>query len=104
MKRPVPLRDTLRAVADDLRTATPDALAALSSRWVDVVGLQVAEHARPGGLVDGTLTVLVDDSTVASVLRQRSGTLARRWSELLGPGVVKELRVVVERPGRDPAR
>ena len=100
--QPVPLKDTLGAVAADLRTATPDALATLSNQWVDVVGLQLAAHARPGGLVDGALTVLVDDPAVASVFRQRSGTLARRWSELLGNGVVRELRVVVERPGRRP--
>ncbi len=101
---PVPLRDALGAVADDLRTATPDALAAIGSRWVDVVGHELAAHARPGGLVDGTLTVLVDDPAVASVFGQRSGTLARRWSELLGPGLVRELRVLVERPGHAPAR
>jgi predicted nucleic acid-binding Zn ribbon protein len=98
---PVPLKDTLGAVADDLRTASPDALVSLSRKWVDVVGHELAAHARPGGLVDGTLTVLVDDATVASVFRQRSGTLARRWSELVGAGVVRELRVVVERPRRD---
>jgi hypothetical protein len=96
----VPLRDTLGAVAHDLRTATPDVLATLSSRWVDVVGPQLAAHARPGGLVDGTLTVLVDDPAAGSVIGQRRGTLARRWAELLGPGVVRELRVKVERPGR----
>ena len=100
--QPVPLKETLGAVAADLRTAAPDALATLASQWVDVVGLQLAAHARPGGLVDGTLTVLVDDPAVASVFRQRSGTLARRWSELLGNGVVRELRVLVERPGGAP--
>ncbi len=96
---PASLKDTLGAVAADLRAATPDALATLGRCWVDVVGLQLAAHARPGGLVNGTLTVLVDDPAVASVFRQRSGTLARRWSEQLGSGVVRELRVVVERPG-----
>src|SRR4051812_1661266 len=93
---PVPLKQTLGAVADDLRTASPDALATLRRRWPDVVGPGLAEHARPGGLVDGTLTVLVDDSTVGSMLQQQRGTLARRWSELLGEGVVRALRVVVE--------
>jgi hypothetical protein len=100
----VPLQQTLGAVADDLRTASPDALATLRNRWVDVVGPALAAHARPGGLVDGTLTVLVDDSTVASMLQQQRGTLARRWSELLGDGVVRGLRVVVERPRGTPSR
>ena len=53
-------------------------------------------------MVDGTLTVLVDDSAAGSLLRQQAGTLARRWSELLGPGVVAGLRVVVERPSQRP--
>src|SRR5690242_1935884 len=97
------LRHTLGAVADDLRTASPDALVTLRDNWVNVVGEQLAAHARLGGLVDGTLTVLVDEPAVASVFQQRRGTLGQRWSELLGNGVVRELRVVVERPGRRPS-
>ncbi len=99
-REPIPLRDTLRVVADDLRSATPDVLSALSRCWVDVVGQQLAAHARPGGLVDGVLTILVDDPTVGSMFQQRRGTLARRWSEQLGPNAVRSLRVIVERPGR----
>ncbi|HUF85005.1 MAG TPA: DUF721 domain-containing protein [Acidimicrobiia bacterium] len=96
---PARLRDTLAAVGADLGLPATDALTALSERWTEVAGAELAAHSRVGTLRDDVLTVLVEASPWATKLRYREPELLARIADAVGEGVVRGLRIRVERPG-----
>jgi predicted nucleic acid-binding Zn ribbon protein len=95
---PRPLRDSLAEVSADLGLPEPDALAFLIDQWQDLVGAEVAPHCRLTSLRDGVLRVTVDSAPRATQLRYLEGELVERAVALVGPGVVRELRVRVGSP------
>jgi predicted nucleic acid-binding Zn ribbon protein len=95
---PARLRDTLAAVGADLGLPATDALAVLSERWAELAGAELAAHSRLGTLRDGVLTVLVEASPWATKLRYRESELLGRVGGAVGEGVVRGLRIRVERP------
>jgi predicted nucleic acid-binding Zn ribbon protein len=74
------------------------------ARWPDVVGEAVAVHCQPRGLQDdGTLLVVADSAAWATQLSYLRGTLLDRLGTIIGPGLVKQVRVRTEAtraPGR----
>ncbi|MCZ7535598.1 MAG: DUF721 domain-containing protein [Acidimicrobiia bacterium] len=96
---PRPLGDALAAVARDLGVGDPRVLGALHSRWADLVGDQLASHARPRSLLDGVLTIEVHDPAWATQVRYLGETLRERAVDILGEGSVRSVRVVVARRG-----
>jgi predicted nucleic acid-binding Zn ribbon protein len=95
---PAPLRDTLAAVGADLGLPAPDAVTTLAHRWAEVAGPELAEHSRVGALREGILTVLVEASAWATTLRYREPEVLERLAGAVGAGVVRGLRVRVDRP------
>jgi predicted nucleic acid-binding Zn ribbon protein len=95
---PARLRDTLAAVGADLGLPAPDALDSLARGWPDLAGAELAAHSRPGALRDGVLTVLVEAAGWATQLRYREPEVLQRVAEAVGAGVVRGLRIRVERP------
>jgi predicted nucleic acid-binding Zn ribbon protein len=97
---PRPLAASLRDAARSLGAEGAVELAAVKARWADVVGPQVAAHAWPQSLRQGTLTVATDHHAWASELRSLSGQLVKSLQE---EGLeVRSLTVSVshrERPG-----
>ena len=92
---PVPLSDALAKVGAELGLAPGDAYGALDTRWREVMGNDVAAHARLVSVRDGTLTVAVDDPIWATQLRYLEPAVVTRATALLGPGVVTRMRVRV---------
>ncbi len=67
------------------------------ARWPDVVGEMVAVHCQPRGLQDdGTLLVIADSAAWATQLSYLRGTLLDRLGTIIGPGLVKQVRVRTE--------
>jgi predicted nucleic acid-binding Zn ribbon protein len=67
------------------------------ARWPDVVGDAVAVHCQPRGLEDdGTLLVVADSAAWATQLSYLRGTLLDRLAVIMGPGLVKQVRVRTE--------
>jgi predicted nucleic acid-binding Zn ribbon protein len=95
---PARLRDTLAAVGADLGLA-PGALEALTQRWPELAGAELAAHSRVGALREGVLTVVVDAPGWATPLRYLQPEVLARAAEAVGEGVVRGLRIRVERPG-----
>ena len=95
---PRPLRDSLAEVTADLGLPEPDALAFLIGEWQNLVGPDVAAHCRLTSLRDGMLRVTVDTAPLGTRLRYLEGELVERAAALVGPGVVRELRVRVASP------
>lgn len=94
---PAPIADSIERVARRLGAPPPSALAAVFGAWERTVGEQVAAHSRPVSLVDGVLTVVVDQPGWATQLRYLSATLLERLGEVAGEGVVTRLDVRVGR-------
>jgi predicted nucleic acid-binding Zn ribbon protein len=92
------LRDSLAEVSADLGLPEPDALAFLIERWESLVGPDVAPHCRLTSLRDGVLRVTVDTAPRGTQLRYLEGELVERAASLLGPDVVRALRVRVGVP------
>lgn len=93
------LRDSLAEVSADLGLPEPDGLVLLVQKWQELVGVDVAPHCRLTSLRDGVLRVTVDSAPRATQLRYLESELLERSASMLGPGVVRELRVRVGAPG-----
>jgi predicted nucleic acid-binding Zn ribbon protein len=92
---PVPIADALAQVRAELGLPDGDALRTLVERWAEVVGDDVAAHARLDALRDGTLVVVTDDPIWASQLRYLEGAILDRANELAGGPVAASVRVRV---------
>jgi predicted nucleic acid-binding Zn ribbon protein len=92
---PIPLADALAAVGKQLGLPEGDAHGDLETHWIEVMGADVAGHARLISVRDGVLTVAVDDPIWATQLRYLETAVVERAAALLGPGSVSELRVRV---------
>lgn len=102
--RPLPGREPDRLVrAGDgvdqvlrhLGAPSRGALNALFTRWSELVGPRVAEHAELVGIADGRLTVRVDDPAWASQIRWLEQELVTRAAAIVGPDVVSGIDVRV---------
>ena len=92
---PRPLGASLDRVARGLGGAGAEALGGLFGHWADIVGPQLATHARPLSLRAGVLVVAADEPGWATQLRYLETDLLRRLAEALGEGVVKRVEVRV---------
>ncbi len=63
------------------------------SRWPALVGVDVAEHAKPIALKDGELTVQAESTAWATQLRLLQRQLLVKIAAGVGPNVVKKLKV-----------
>jgi predicted nucleic acid-binding Zn ribbon protein len=97
---PVPLRDSLAGVGRELGLPDPERLTALLDAWPDVIGRTLAPHAHVRSLRDGVLLVAVDEPAFATEVRYRESHVCEKAKRLVGAGVVRSLRVVVQVPGR----
>jgi predicted nucleic acid-binding Zn ribbon protein len=95
-REPRAVRESLDRVAARLGLAPPDVLGHVFTRWEQLVGPEVAAHATPRTLRDGTLTISVDHPAWATSLRILSADLIRRITEGVGAGAVTEIVVKVE--------
>ncbi|MHB8671034.1 MAG: DciA family protein [Acidimicrobiales bacterium] len=92
---PRPLRESLDAVTRALGGPSASTLSALFSRWSELVGEDVAAHARPLSLRDGLLVVGADQSVWRTQLAYLEADLLARIAATVGPGVVSRIEVRV---------
>ncbi len=91
------MTEALSVVAKALGAPSLDAVVVVHERWAELVGDEVAAHARPVGIVDGRLKVAVDGAGWASHLRWAEPELLARLDQLLGGPQVTAIVVAVER-------
>jgi predicted nucleic acid-binding Zn ribbon protein len=92
---PMPLSDALARVGSEFGLAPGDAHGTLEARWVELMGDDVAAHSRLVSMRDGVLTVAVDGPIWASQLRYLEAAVIERATALVGPDVVRSVRVRV---------
>lgn len=66
--------------------------ARLFAGWAEIVGADIAAHARPEALVDRELTVQAESTAWATQLRLLAPGMVRKINEALGHGAVTRIR------------
>ena len=94
----IPVRGMLLDAAQRLGLPHPLETARIFGSWREMVGDQVAARCQPAGLGHGVLKVQAANPAWAHELRYLAPEVIRRVNATLGPGVVKELKVVVGQP------
>lgn len=67
------------------------AVAALTTRWAEIVGAEVAEHSTPGEFTDHTLRIHTDSTAWATQLKLLTSTILAKIEGEIGVGVVTKL-------------
>jgi len=93
----VSLDVALDRVRRELGLPDPSAFDVLTARWDEIVGPDVALHARLVSVHDGVATVAADSPPWAGQLRYLEAAIVERVEAVAGPGVVSAVRVRVTR-------
>jgi len=90
---PQPLAQAIDGLLGDQGWHRQAAVGGAFGRWPDIVGPDLAAHARPGSFADGELTVITDSTAWATQVRLLAPNLVRRLNAELGDGTVRRVRV-----------
>ena len=101
---PARIKDVLKELGGRMGIKAPAETAALWSRWKDIVGSAVADHASPSSLRDGVLKVRVDSPGWATEMGYMAGEIRSRINAALGSAVVSEVRVWVGSQNENPTQ
>ena len=69
-------------------------VAAVTARWREVVGDQIADHCEPLGFDEGVLIVRATSTAWATQLTLMNGQIRHRLNEESGREIVRELKVL----------
>lgn len=94
---PAALPSLLDAVMAGLGAPSVQVIVVVHERWAEVVGEEVADHARPVGVDGGCLRIDADGPAWASHLRWAEPEILTRLGQLVGPGEVTSVKVRVAR-------
>jgi len=94
---PRSIRASLDAVARSLGGPDSQSLSGVFAHWADIVGPQLAAHARPLSLASGVLVVAVTEPAWATQLTYLESELLGRFRDALGEGVVDRVEVRLRR-------
>jgi predicted nucleic acid-binding Zn ribbon protein len=94
---PKSIKASLDQVARSLGGPDAGVLSGVFAHWADIVGAQLAAHARPLSLASGVLVVGVTEPAWATQLTYLEGDLVRRFAEALGEGIVQRVEVRLRR-------
>ena len=94
---PRPLKASLDHVARSLGGPDAASLNDVFGHWADLVGPQLAAHARPLSLSSGVLLVGVTEPAWATQLTYLESDLVGRIRDALGDGIVERIEVRLRR-------
>ena len=94
---PKPLSVSLERLMTAMEAPPVDAVAAVFSRWSEIVGPDLAEHCRPVSVAGEALTISADDPVWASELRWLEAELLERLAAVAGPGRFQTVAVRVRK-------
>lgn len=84
--------DTLRSWLARTDTGGEVTRARLFAQWAQIVGPEIADHARPQTLIDGELTIEAVSTAWATQLRLLAPGVVKRINQALGHGTVTVIR------------
>lgn len=98
-REPKKLSESLDRLARRLGGPTAEVTSTVFSRWDQLVGDDIAAHARPVSLRAGVLTLAVDHPAWATQLRYMTVELVGRICDATGSDEVLEIHLRVVGPG-----
>lgn len=90
---PQPLAQAIDGLLGDQGWHRRAAVGGAFGRWSEIVGPEVAAHAKPETFADGELTIITDSTAWATQIRLLAPNLVRRLNADLGEGTVRRVRV-----------
>jgi predicted nucleic acid-binding Zn ribbon protein len=94
-REPRRVAESLEGTARRMGAPSVGVLGAIFARWEELVGPEVAAHAKPRSLRAGVLIVEVDQPAWATQLRYLSTDVLGRVKDAAGPDGVRELQIRV---------
>ena len=99
-RAPRPRRDDPQSLAQAINGLLADqgwrdraAVGSVFGRWPEIVGPDLAAHAKPETFTDGELTIVTTSTAWATQVRLLAPKLVRRLNAELGSGMVRRVRV-----------
>jgi predicted nucleic acid-binding Zn ribbon protein len=92
---PQPLAPSIDRLMTRLSGVSLSTIEVVMDRWAAIVGDDAARVSDPVKLVDGVLTVRVDDAIWASEIRWLEPTVVARVQELASGAAIAKVNVVV---------
>ncbi len=92
---PEPINAALGRLTRKLSMAEPSVLSAVFSQWENLVGAEIASHAKPRSLHRGVLVLEVDHPAWATQLRYMCSEIMSTVNASTKPGTVEDVRVIV---------
>lgn len=83
-REPRPLSESLERLLVAMEAPPIDAVAAVFSRWPEIVGPDLAEHCRPVSVAGEALAIAADDAVWASELQWLEAKLLERLAAVTG--------------------
>jgi predicted nucleic acid-binding Zn ribbon protein len=93
---PVRLSRALDRLRADLGLPAGNAVHALLERWEQIVGPELARHARLESLRDGVAVIAVDSPPWATHVRFLEPTIVEHVATAIGESLIQSIRVRVE--------
>ncbi len=90
---PIRIKDALGPTGRRLGLRSPAETARVFSRWEEVVGREVAAHARPSSLKGGVLRIAAESSVWNTEISYLAEEIKARANKVAGTEVVSEVRV-----------
>jgi predicted nucleic acid-binding Zn ribbon protein len=88
-----PLKPVLDSLLQDLKTGDKEKRSTLQGLWPQIIGPSFANHTKGTLRKGGTLSVWVDDSTLAYELSRRyQGTILKRARSALGEEAIQKIK------------
>ena len=93
----IPVKRSLAYLAKKLGAGAPDAMAVIFEDWENVVGKDLAAHAKPESLADGILIVSVPDAMWLSQMKWMTSGIADSINRRVGNNAVERVEVRLRR-------
>ena len=92
-REPLPMSASVESLLRRMGWTETVEVAAVTARWREVIGDQIADHCEPISFDDGVLTLRASSTAWATQLTLMAGQVRHRINEEFGREVVRELKV-----------
>lgn len=96
-REPRPIHESLGRLTRRIGAPEPDTAAAVFARWDELVGPDIAAHARPESLRGGVLVLAADDPAWANQLQFMATDILARVRSVVASEKLTDLRIKIRR-------
>jgi predicted nucleic acid-binding Zn ribbon protein len=93
-REPRPMSEGVESLLRRMGWTEQVEVAAVTARWREVIGDQIADHCEPVSFEEGALTLRASSTAWATQLTLMAGQIRHRLNEEFGREIVTELRIL----------